>query len=127
MAGIRLSWDLFKGNSIRNKNATLQLQKDKLTEEYSLYKERSIVELNTTRRQLDDAAFRIVRQQASVASAAESYRILKDRYEQGLSGSTDVLLAQTQLSQQQLALAQAIFDRDVTKAYIEFLTSSSGK
>lgn len=127
LAGIRLSWDLFNGNSIRNKTRTLMLEKDRLTEEYALYKERSIVELNATRRQLADAAFRIGQQQTSVSSAAESYRILKDRYEQGLSGSTDVLLAQTQLLQQRLALAQAVFDRDVTLAYIEYLTTTSEK
>lgn len=127
LAGLRLSWDIFKGNSIRNKNATLALEKNKLSEQYNLYKEQSQVELNATLRKLEDAGFRITQQQAAVASAAESYRILHDRYEQGLSGSTDVLLSQTQLSQQQLALAQAVFDRDVTRAYIDYLTSSSGK
>lgn len=127
LAGVRLSWDIFKGNSIRNRNATLTLERNKLSEQYNLYKEQSQVELNATLRQLDDAGFRISQQQAAVAGAIESYRILRDRYEQGLSGSTDVLLAQTQLSQQQLALAQAIFDRDVTTAYIDFLTSSAKK
>ncbi|MBS1606452.1 MAG: TolC family protein [Bacteroidetes bacterium] len=127
LAGLRLSWDIFNGNSIRNRNATLQLEKNQLTEEYTQYKERSVAELNATRRQLADAGFRINQQQTAVSAAGESFRILKDRYEQGLSGSTDVLLAQTQLSQQRLALAQAVFDRDVTKAYIEFLTASSKK
>ncbi|HVU54637.1 MAG TPA: TolC family protein [Puia sp.] len=127
LAGVRLSWDIFKGNSIRNRSATMTLEKNKLSEQYTMYKEQSQVELNATFRKLSDTEFRIIQQQAAVASAGESYRILRDRYEQGLSGSTDVLLAQTQVSQQRLALAQAIFDRDVTKAYIELLTSSSGK
>ncbi|MBS1660900.1 MAG: TolC family protein [Bacteroidetes bacterium] len=127
LAGIRLSWDLFKGNSIRSRNATLLVEKNRLTEEYARYKEQSAMELNATRRYLDDAALRIDRQQTAVASAAEAWRILRDRYEQGLSGSTDVLLAQTQLSQQKLALARAIFDRDVTASYVEFLTTSSSE
>jgi outer membrane protein TolC len=124
LAGIRLSWDIFKGNSIRNRTATLQLEKDRLSEQYAQYKEQSQMELNTTLRKLGDAEFSIGQQQAAVAAAEGSYRILKDRYEQGLSGSTDILLAQTQLAQQRLALAQAFFDRDVTLAYIDFLTSS---
>lgn len=127
MAGIRLSWDIFKGNSIRHRQTTLQLENRRLSEQYTQYKDQSVAELRTMRRKLEDASFAIDQQQAAVASAAESYRILRDRYEQGLAGSTDVLLAQTQLSQQRLALAQAQLDRDVTGAYIAFLTTSSVK
>ncbi|MDR3717002.1 MAG: TolC family protein [Puia sp.] len=127
LAGIQLSWDIFKGNSIRNKIAMQTLEKNKLAAELSLRKDQSTLELNKARRQLADAGFRIRQQQAAVAGSAESFRILKDRYEQGLASSTDVLLAQSQLSEQQLALAQAIFDRRVTIAYMQFLTISSGK
>ena len=126
-AGIRLSWDLFKGNSIRNKTATLTIEKSKLTEQYAQLKDQSIAELNATRRRLGDAEYSISQQQAAVNAAIESYRILRDRYEQGLSGSTDVLLAQTQLSQQRLILAQALFNRDLTKAWLDFLTTSTEK
>lgn len=127
LAGVQLSWDIFKGNSIRNKVATQTLERNKLAEELSLRSAQSNVELSSTRRRQTDAEYRIQQQQAAVAGAAESFRILKDRYEQGLAGSTDVLLAQTQLSQQQLALAQSIFDRRVAIAYIQFLTTSSPK
>lgn len=123
LAGIRLSWDIFKGNSIRNKNATLQVQKNKLAEQYAQYKEQSAVELDATLRKLGDAQFAIGRQQVAVASALESSRILRDRYEQGLAGSTDILLAQSQVAQQRLALARAVFDRDVARAYIDLLTT----
>ena len=127
IAGVRLSWDIFKGNSIHNRSATLALEKSRLSEQYALYKEQSEVELNAALRKRADAGFRISQQQVAVAAAAESYRILRDRYEQGLSGSTDVLLAQTQVAQQQLALARAVFDLDLTRAYIDFLTTSSEK
>ncbi|HTI92290.1 MAG TPA: TolC family protein, partial [Puia sp.] len=127
LAGIQLSWDIFKGNSIRNKIATQTLERNKLAEELSLRKDQSSLELNKAQRQLADTRYRIRQEQAAAASAAEAFRILKDRYEQGLAGSTDVLLAQTQLSQQQLALAQAIFDHRVTIAYIRFLTANSVK
>lgn len=127
MAGIQLSWDIFKGNSIRNKIATQTLERNRLAEELSLRKDESNLELNKAQRQLADARYRIRQQEAAAAGAAEAFRILKDRYEQGLAGSTDVLLAQTQLSQQQLALAQAIFDHRVVIAYIQFLTTGSTK
>jgi outer membrane protein TolC len=127
LAGVRLSWDLFKGNSIRNRNASLSVEKQKLSEEYTLYKNQSMMELNSTLRKLTDAQFRVSQEQAAVTAAKEACRILRDRYEQGLSGSTDILLAQTQLSQQRLAFSQAVFDQQVTLAYIDFLTSTSAK
>jgi outer membrane protein TolC len=127
LGGIRLSWDIFKGNSIRNKIATQTLERNKLAEQLSLRSAQSTLELNTARRTLVDADYRIRQQRSAVDAAAESFRILKDRYEQGLAGNTDVLLAQTQWSQQRLALAQALFDDHVATAYIQFLTTSAGK
>src|SRR5579859_7990360 len=127
LGGIQLSWDIFKGNSIRNKVATQTLERNKLAEELALRSAQSNLELNTARRRQTNAEYKIQQQRAAVAASAESFRILKDRYEQGLTGSTDVLLAQTQLSQQQLALAQAEFDDQVAIAYIQFLTTSSIK
>jgi outer membrane protein TolC len=127
LGGIQLSWDIFKGNSIRNKVATQTLERNKLVEELALRSAQSNLELNTARRRRTDAEYKIKQQRAAVAAAAESFRILKDRYEQGLAGSTDVLLAQTQLSQQELALAQAEFDDQVANVYIKFLTTSSIK
>ncbi len=58
-------------------------------------------------------------------NAAEALRILQDRYEQGLVNSTDVLQSQTQLSQQKLAKAQAVFAYNSTLAYIQFLTAAN--
>ena len=127
LAGIQLSWDIFKGNSIRNKVSTQTMERNKLVQELSFREEQSRLELNKAQRQLADAAYKIRQQDAAVLNASESLRILNDRYEQGLAGNTDVLMAQTQLSQQRLALAQAIFEHNVTAAYIHFLTTPSGK
>jgi hypothetical protein len=41
--------------------------------------------------------------------------------------TTDVLLAQMQLSQQKLLLAQAAFTANVTLAYLQFLTTDINK
>lgn len=125
LAGIQLTWDIFKGNSTKNKIATQTLERDKLAEQLTNQQEQSQLELNKTKRQLADAQYKISQQNAAVKSAAEALRILQDRYEQGLVNSTDVLLSQTQLSQQKLGLAQAIFNQNTTAAYISFLTATS--
>jgi outer membrane protein TolC len=125
LAGVQLTWDIFKGTGTKNKIATQTLERNKLSEQLSNQQEQSQLELNKTKRQLADAQYRISQQNAAVKSAAEALRILQDRYEQGLVNSTDVLLAQTQLSQQKLGLAQAISAQNTTAAYIIFLTTTS--
>ena len=123
MAGIQLSWDIFKGNSTKNKIVTQTLERNKMAEQLDNQKEESRVELNKTYRQFTDASFKIQQQQASINQATEALQILQNRYQQGLVNTTDLLMAQTQLSQQKLAYAQAVFNKNVSLAYLQFLTS----
>ena len=123
LAGVQLSWDIFKGNFTKNKIATQTLELNKMAEQLTNQKEESRVELNKTHRQFEDAAFKIQQHQAAVDQANEALRILQNRYQQGLVNTTDVLTAQTQLSQQKQAYTQAVFSRNVSLAYLEFLTS----
>lgn len=125
LAGVQLSWDIFKGNSTRNKIATQNIERNKLDAQLQNLKEQSQLELNKTNRQLADATFKIKEQITAVENAAEALRILQDRFSQGLVNTTDVLLAQTQLSQQKLVLAEAYFDKNTTAAYINFLTATT--
>ena len=123
MAGIQLSWDIFKGNSTKNKIATQTLERNKMEENLNNQKEESRVELNKTYRQFIDASYKIQQQQASINQAKEALQILQNRYQQGLINTTDVLMAQTQLSQQELAYSKAVFSKNVSLAYLQFLTS----
>ncbi|MBN8686694.1 MAG: TolC family protein [Chitinophagales bacterium] len=124
LAGLQLSWDIFKGNSTKNKISTQQTELSKLAGQLANQQAQSQLELNKTNRDLEDARFKIRQQSAAIDNATEALRILQDRYEQGLVNSTDVLQAQTQLSQQQLGKAQAVFSFNSTAAYIRFLTST---
>lgn len=127
LAGIQMSWDIFKGNGARRKLATQTEERNKLALQLQNHQEQSQLELNKTARQLADAEFRIQQQISAVAQATEALRILQDRYEQGLVNSTDILLAQSQLSQQKLGLAQARFNRHATAAYYQFLTTQTNQ
>ncbi|HEY8783378.1 MAG TPA: TolC family protein [Mucilaginibacter sp.] len=125
--GIQLSWDVFKGNKTKNIIAGQKLERDKLTEQLAQQKDQSQLEVNKAYRDLSDAQFEIQQERLAIQQAAESLRILQNRYQQGLVNTTDVLMAQTQLSQQKFALAQAQFTANVTKAYLQLLTSSTNK
>ncbi len=124
MAGFQLSWDIFKGNQVKNKTATQVLEKNKLQEQMQEQIEKSTVEIRKTRTQLADSQYRIEQQTKAVEQAAESLRILQNRYSQGLVNTTDLLMAQTQLAQQKMGKIQALFMQKSTLTYLQFLTTS---
>jgi len=125
LAGVRLSWDIFKGNTTKNKIATQTLERNKLSVQLEQQKEQSNTELDKTKRDIADIRFEIAQHTKAIEQASEALRILQNRYEQGLVTTTDVMMATTQLSQQKLALAQAVFNQNLTKAYLQFLTTSN--
>lgn len=123
-AGIQLSWDIFKGNQAKNKAATQTLEKTKLQEQLQEQLQQGAVEIRKTKRQLEDTRFRISQQTTAAEQAEEALRIIRNRYNQGLVNTTDVLMAQSQLAQQKMLLAQAFFMQKSTLTYLQFLTTS---
>ena len=127
LAGVQLSWDIFKGNATKNAIATQTLERNKLSTELAKQKDQSQLELDKAFRDLADARFSIRQQELAVGQASESLLILQNRYQQGLVNTTDLLMASAQLSQQKFALAQAVFNTHVTEAYIQLLTTSANQ
>ncbi|MBC6492098.1 transporter [Flavihumibacter stibioxidans] len=125
LAGLQLSWDIFKGMRTKNTIATQVAEKNKLAHQLDDQVAQGQLALNKARRDLADAEFTIRQREAAVAQAEEAFRILNNRYQQGLVNTTDVLMAQTQLSQQKLQLAQASYNRQVTISHIALLTTTS--
>jgi outer membrane protein TolC len=123
LAGIQLSWNVFNGNRTKNTIITQKLERDKLITQLAIQKDQSQLELDKGYRDLADARSEIAQSATAIEQAAEALRILQNRYQQGLVNTTDVLLAQTQLSQQKFALAQAQFTANLTLAYLQFLTT----
>jgi len=127
LAGVQVSWDIFKGNKTKNTIVTQTLERNKLSEQLAQQKDHGQLELNKVYRDLKDAQLEIAQQKSAIEQASEALRILQNRYQQGLVNTTDVLMAATQVSQQKFALAQAVFNSNVSKAYLELLTSSNNK
>ncbi len=124
LAGLQLSWDIFKGNRTKNSVATQILERNKLSEQLAKEKTQSQLDLNKTYRDIEDAQSEIKQQKLSIEQAAEALQIIQNRYQQGLVNTTDVLQAATQLSQQKFALAQAVFTANMAKAHLQLLTTS---
>lgn len=127
LAGVQLTWNIFTGNSTKNAIATQNWEHHKMEWELKQQLEQNQLELTKAYRDLSDAQFDIQQQKLAIEQAKEALQILQNRYNQGLVNTTDVLQASTQYSQQKFALAQALFNANITKAYIQFLTSTTTK
>lgn len=125
LVGLELSWNIFKGNSTKNAIATQKLEGNKLSEQLQQQKDQGQLELNKAYRDLSDASFNVQQQQTAVVLAKESLVLLQNRYQLGLVNTTDILTAATTLSQKQFDLSQSIFNKQVTQAFIKYLTANN--
>lgn len=121
LIGINLSWNLFSGNQTRNKIKGAHYQQEKMQEEFKSHVKKEQVELAKAKRDLADAQTEVEKQKMSVRQAEEVLRILINRHHEGLVSTTDLLMAQTQFSQQKLLLAQSVMTYNIVDAYLDFL------
>jgi len=124
LAGIQVSWNIFNGNRTRNTISQQSLEKEKLAKQLDQQKREAQLQINHAMRQLSDASFVMKQQQLAVEQASEALRVLQNRYTQGLVKTTDVLMAQTQLSQQKIGYVHAVFNYNLAAASLQFLTTS---
>ena len=97
LAGVQLSWAIFSGNKTKNTITTQTLERNKLKDQLTQQKDQSQIELKKAFRDFLDADFEVKQSEKSIEQAAESLRILQNRYEQGLTNTTDLLMASTQV------------------------------
>ena len=121
-AGIQLSWNIFNGNRTKNTISQQRSEKEILAKQLAQQKSEAQLQINLTRRQLSDALFLMKQQQLAVEQASEALRVLQNRYTQGLVKTTDVLMAQTQVSQQKIGYVHAVFNYNLAAASLQFLT-----
>lgn len=123
MIGAQLSWNLFDGYKSIAVNQKSKVELDKSIIERNNYINLQKIELSKAIRQLDDASNHIKACQLAVEKATESYRIYKNRFNEGLEKTTDLLNAETTLQTAELTLAEAMFKYNYLKTYIKFLTA----
>lgn len=123
-AGVQLSWNIFNGNRTRNTISQQRLEKEKLAKQLDQQESEAQLQINHARRQLSDALDVMKQQQLAIEQASEALRVLQNRYTQGLVKTTDVLMAQTQLSQQKMGYVHAVFNYNLAAASLQFLTTS---
>lgn len=122
LVGAKLSWDLFDGYKTIGKTAKAKAEIEKARMESEQYKLQQQTDLNKANRQLTDAINKVTLTKQAHDQSAEAYRIRKDRFEEGLEKTTDLLMSETQMFKKELEYKQAIFEYNFTKEYLTFLT-----
>ena len=74
---------------------------------------------------MTDLTFEVEQAEYMVKQAEEALFIQTDRYSQGLSTTPDLLRIQTQLAQSGLMKEMVYFKKNLTIAYLAFLTSTN--
>jgi outer membrane protein TolC len=119
-AGLSLRWNIFAGGRDSAQLAVARQRLEQKRREQAAMESSMALE---TRRALIQC--RSAEEQVRVSAAAEtqsreSLRILKNRYDVGLSTMTDLLSAETARASAQAALAEAIYRHRVSFAQLEF-------
>lgn len=123
LVGLQLSWDIFDGGKTLGK-----VHREKaILEKNEIYKQnylaQSELELNKAHRQMNDARDAVEISKLAVEQSKESYRIVSNRFAQGLEKTSDLLYAETQLQKQELNYSQALFNFNYALSYLNFLTN----
>jgi len=121
LAGIKLSWNFFDGLKSKSEQEKYNAERSKAETEIEQYSKQSQLELTKASRQVEDAVSKVSFTKKSWEQSMEAYRIRKNRYDQGLEKSADLLSAETLMSQKELEYQQAIFEYNNAIAYLEFL------
>lgn len=125
MVGLQVSWSLFNGNRTSHTLQRQQLEKERMQQQLVQQEEEARLRISQSARQLEDARFALRQQQLATEQSAEALRVLQNRFSQGLVKTTDVLMAQTQWSQQRLAYVQAVYQFNLSVATLQFQTQTS--
>lgn len=122
IVGAQLSWNIFDGSRTIGKIQKSKAQFEKAQFEKTQYKGKEQMELDKTIRQLNDLENKVMLTGQALEQSEEAYRIRKDRFAEGLEKTADLLVAETKYFQKELEYRQSIFEYNLTKEYLRFLT-----
>ncbi len=122
--GARLHFNIFSGGGNR-----AQLEEAKANLERSTAMNRYVssavkLQVQQANQNLETSRQRIDVTHSAIQQAEETLRIVQNRYGAGLATITDLLRAQTDLTQARTAYLQALYDHRVAKANLELATGT---
>lgn len=109
-ATIGLKFNLFDGFSTSAGKAKAVLESTRAKDQLAALEQQAILELNTARQELQVAEQRISVTKVAISQAQENLRINQNRYQERVGTASDVLDAQTLLSQTETDNLQAVYE-----------------
>lgn len=119
--GAQLSWTLFEGNKrigTVKKSKTLY-NKSKI--EYQQYLNQEKNALKNAKLNLNELKNNLKLSELAMQQSKEVLRIRENRFIEGLEKTSDLLQAETQFAQKELAYNAAIYQHNYALAYVQFL------
>jgi len=120
--GAELSWDLFKGYTRFARLQKNKAEAEKVNLEQQNYIEQKENDIQKSIRSIEVAEQQMNTGKIEVEQSDEAFRIIKNRYEEGLEKTTDLLAAETRFANKQLAYLKSIFQYNYNLLYYQFLT-----
>ncbi len=121
MVGASLKWNLFKGfqNAGAVQKSHAQLRKVQIM--YQDKSQKNSMEIASAYRAIRQSKEQIKLGESTVSQAAENLRIRSNRYKKGLEKTTDVLMAETALSQAKLNHLMALYQYNMSIYTLDLL------
>lgn len=120
MAGVQLSWNIFDGgkNSTKVQKAKIDEMKTQLMLEKKQLEGRQ--QLLQQQNQRAIISTKITTAKAAIDQAKESLRISTNRYEEGVEKTTDLIMKEIELSENEINLIQLLFNYQSNNNAIRF-------
>lgn len=125
MVGFTLSWQLHLGKQLKGKISSQQIALEKSALVLKDAKEKSAMQLQQAIAQHNMYLAQLANMNASLSLAEEQLRVTKNRFNEGLEKSADVLVAENQLSEVKLSIKQLQAKQQQSQHQLEFLLSEN--
>ncbi|MDK2126871.1 TolC family protein [Parachitinimonas caeni] len=117
--GLVMRWHLFDGGQKRQQAAALSLEAQALESRREDAKAAVLLEVRQSTLAENAARQRLAVSEAGDALAAESLRLMRSRYQQGVATQTEVLAAETRLADARRALLDARYDLQLARLRLQ--------
>lgn len=124
LVGLQLKWDIFSGLKRQAGAEKAQAELAQTQAEYAEYKAKAYAELAQAVRSIDIQQKEVAASERALEQSEEAYRILKDRHEQGLERTLDLLGAETTRSTQKVRKVKALYQLLIAQKKLEYLTQT---
>ena len=122
LIGVQLSWNIFDGYKSIGKLEKAKAEYNHSSLDLEQLKSQSKMELGIANRKAIDNYNTVINKRNGFLQSKEVYRIRSDRFAQGLEKTNDLLQSETQSSLKELEYYQAIYEYNVSKLNLDYLT-----